>query len=171
MMYAQEQEILSIAIKMAQELQEFVGDAEQSGSTTPLPGTVALIEEWESAYQALNAGEVQSGVTHTGISNNELETDIQMLLESDHVDLPDLRALCSAITDTTKSLESLYALIEKHMMHKTNGSCHGLDILGNNRLLSMFFNSGTTMEFNGGIENVKRKVERILAGKEQAALF
>ena len=42
-------ELIEIAIKMAQELQDFVGDAQESGSD--LPGTKALIEEWETAYQ------------------------------------------------------------------------------------------------------------------------
>ena len=45
-------DLIEIAIKMAQELQDFVGEAEKSGSG--LPGTVALLEEWEVAYQKDN---------------------------------------------------------------------------------------------------------------------
>lgn len=42
-------ELLEIATRMAQELQDFIGDAEACGSS--LPGTKSLVDEWETAYQ------------------------------------------------------------------------------------------------------------------------
>lgn len=45
-------DLTEVAIKMAQELQDFIAEAEKAGSS--LPGTVALLEEWEIAYQKDN---------------------------------------------------------------------------------------------------------------------
>lgn len=44
-------EILEIATRMAQELQDIIDDAEDAGCDNPLPGTKALLDEWEAAYR------------------------------------------------------------------------------------------------------------------------
>ena len=46
-----EHELIEIACRMAQELQEFIGDAQESGCENALPGTQALVDEWESIYR------------------------------------------------------------------------------------------------------------------------
>lgn len=45
-----EGEFIDIGSRMAQELQEFIDEAERAGGDNPLPGTKALIEEWEAIY-------------------------------------------------------------------------------------------------------------------------
>lgn len=45
-----ESELIDIGSRIAQELQEFIDEAEQAGCSDPLPGTKALIDEWEDIY-------------------------------------------------------------------------------------------------------------------------
>ena len=49
--FVTEDEFIDIASRMAQELQEFIDDAEQAGCKNPLPNTKELINEWENIYQ------------------------------------------------------------------------------------------------------------------------
>lgn len=46
-------QIIEMATRMAQELQDFIADAEQAGSS--LPGTQALVDEWEELYKEITA--------------------------------------------------------------------------------------------------------------------
>lgn len=41
----------AMAIAMAQEIQEIIGDAEDAGCKNPLPASQALIDLWEALYQ------------------------------------------------------------------------------------------------------------------------
>lgn len=114
---------------------------------------------------------IQAGVP-AGITRNELTHDIEMLLNHSHTDLPELRAICNAVTKVDTEINGLYELIEKHLPHKTNGGCNGLGIPGKNRLLDMLFAiQDTSVEFQGGVDQVRRSCEKILHGKEQQVLF
>lgn len=46
------EELLDIATRMAQEITDFIDEAEQAGS--PLPGVKALIDEWEEIHAKHN---------------------------------------------------------------------------------------------------------------------
>lgn len=48
---ATKDELIDIASRMAQELQDFIDEAEQSGCENPFPGTRTLIDEWEAIYK------------------------------------------------------------------------------------------------------------------------
>ena len=45
---------IKFSIAMAQELQEIIGDATESGCINPLPATQALLDEWEAFYKEQN---------------------------------------------------------------------------------------------------------------------
>ena len=49
-----ESEFIDIGSRMAQDLQEFIDDAVKAGCKAPLPGTKALIDEWEAIYSRAN---------------------------------------------------------------------------------------------------------------------
>lgn len=107
-----------------------------------------------------------------GITIDNLQRDIDMLLSKGFVTIEELREVMLAINSVTVALERLEMLTEKHMPHKTAGHCNGLGIGGPNRLLSMLFDiQRTTIQFTGGISLVTKRVEKILAGKEQFGLF
>lgn len=44
-------ELLDIATRMAQELQDMIDEAERAGCKNPLAGTQALLDEWETAFK------------------------------------------------------------------------------------------------------------------------
>jgi hypothetical protein len=46
--------IIQYAIAMAQELEEIIGDATDAGCPNPMPGTQAIVNEWEAFYKANN---------------------------------------------------------------------------------------------------------------------
>lgn len=69
-----ESELIDIASRMAQELQEFIDEAD-AGCENPLPGTAALIEEWESVYRRTNFYaqinlDTESGAAHAHSSSD-----------------------------------------------------------------------------------------------------
>lgn len=114
---------------------------------------------------------IHAGVPE-GIRIDQLQRDIEMLISQGDVTVESLIETAKAIDSVTESLDGLYSLIEKHMPHKTAGHCDGLGVSGDNRLLSMLFAiQYTTIQFNGGIGQVNKRVKNILAGKEQFALF
>lgn len=49
-----QEELLDIGSRMAQELQEFIDDAENDGNKNPLPGVKQLVDEWEEIYSRAN---------------------------------------------------------------------------------------------------------------------
>ena len=59
-------EIVEVATRMAQELQDFIGEAELAGCHNPFPATVQLLDEWENVFQrATNlVGNDDGGVNH-----------------------------------------------------------------------------------------------------------
>ncbi len=63
-----QEEFIDIGSRMAQELQDFITDAEKAGCKNPLPGTKSLIDEWENIYSRANnwqqdiAGNSDSGI-------------------------------------------------------------------------------------------------------------
>lgn len=46
-----EHDFIDIGSRMAQELRDFVDEAEQAGNENALPGVKALINEWETIYR------------------------------------------------------------------------------------------------------------------------
>ena len=44
-------DFIDLGSRMSQELQEFVDEAVAAGGDNPLPGVVALIEEWDALVQ------------------------------------------------------------------------------------------------------------------------
>lgn len=46
-------EIIDIASRMGQELQDMIDEAEAAGCKNPLPGTKALLDEWEATYKKI----------------------------------------------------------------------------------------------------------------------
>ena len=112
-------------------------------------------------------GGVPAGITLEG-----LKADIEMLLEGENTDLPELRSICNAIESVNSELANLYGLIDKHLPYKTNGNCNDLSVVGKNRLLEMLFTiQDSQVSFSCGIEQVRRATEKILKGKEQTNLF
>lgn len=108
----------------------------------------------------------------SGIQLEPLIADIDMLLDGEHTNANELRAICTAIDSVNRELSVLYSLIEKHMPHRTSGSCNGLSVVGKNRLLGMLFTiQESSLSFGFGIKKVKAATERILQGKEQQSLF
>lgn len=113
---------------------------------------------------------IHGGIVYTGINVNELEDDIQMLLYKQAMSEADLVELCRRLEKTKLAVDDLYEHIERLLPHKTNGSSHGLGLLGQNRLLSMLFNiQYTKISFTGGIEIVRKRVLAILKRREKEA--
>ena len=71
MSHATQEEIIEIAAKMAQELQDIIGDAEKAGCQNPLPGVKALIDEWEDVFSRTQ-GSWMKKLAHTDNSNSNL---------------------------------------------------------------------------------------------------
>lgn len=44
-------DFIDLGSRMAQELQDFVGEAEAAGGENPLPGVTELINEWDALVQ------------------------------------------------------------------------------------------------------------------------
>lgn len=62
--------LIEIATHMAQELQEFVEEAEKAGCKNPLPGTQALIDEFNEEYKKSdNAWQNQLPTNNTQIAS------------------------------------------------------------------------------------------------------
>jgi len=47
-------DFLDIGARMAQDLQEYIDEAENAGCKNPFPGTSELIEEWEQLHKKSN---------------------------------------------------------------------------------------------------------------------
>lgn len=117
-------------------------------------------------------GKNLTGGIPAGITVDQLTADIEMLLKGEHTTAEELRLVCIAIENVTIALAELETLVGNHLPHKTRGSCNGLDILGKNSLLNMLFNiQSSAVSFTGGIDLVRKRVDKILKGKEQQLLF
>lgn len=45
------EELIDIACLLAQELEDFISEAESAGCDAPFPGTRALLDDWEAIYK------------------------------------------------------------------------------------------------------------------------
>lgn len=52
-------DFLDIGARMAQDLQEYIDEAENAGCKNPFPGTAALIDEWEKLHKKSNQSMAQ----------------------------------------------------------------------------------------------------------------
>jgi len=62
-------DLVEIAERMSQELQDFVDAANEAGS--PLEGTKALLDEWNEAFARFNALTWQSSIRDIPVSDEE----------------------------------------------------------------------------------------------------
>ena len=109
---------------------------------------------------------IRSGTT--GITEDNLTADIEMLIDQGHTTGPELRKMCNAIDELGQAIHKLDGTIEKHMPHRTSGGCNGLGVVGHNRLLTLFFSiQDSAIDFQSGTEIVLKRVDKILTGKEQ----
>ena len=70
-----ESELIDIASRMAQELQDFIDEAVDAGCENPFPGTAALIEEWETAYRRTQFYAQSALVTKSGAAHAHSSSD------------------------------------------------------------------------------------------------
>lgn len=118
---------------------------------------------------------MKDGCIHAGvpvpIKIDQLKADLDMLIDNGHLDIPTLIEWSNRIDAVTNELTALYELVEVHMPHKTNGASNDLKI-GRNSLLSMIFDIHSTQtQFIDGISKIKKRVVKILSGKEQMSLL
>ena len=113
---------------------------------------------------------IHGGIVYTGITIDELDADLNMLLSNRVMSEADLVELCYRLEKTKKAVSDLYDHIEHILPHKTKGQCHKLKVLGRNSLLTMLLRiNETRMSFNGGIDIVRKRVLAILKRREKEA--
>lgn len=117
-------------------------------------------------------GKRVTGGVPAGITVDQLTADVEMLLKNEHTTAEELRLICTAIENVKKALSELENLADAHLPRKTSGSCNGLSVVGKNSFLIMLFNiQDSAVSFTGGVDLVRKRVEKILKGKEQQMLF
>ena len=120
-------------------------------------------------YQAFTG--IKTGLTYHGIHGDIVTADVEMLLRTKQATVAELEAICDAIDGVTSALSVLERLTAKHMPAQTGGHCS--DLQGNwkdNSLLKMFFEiMDSSLVFDGGVQNVNRKIRRVL--KKQPKVF
>ena len=116
----------------------------------------------ERLYKAFIS--VNSGVTYHGVNGDIVTDDVNMLLKQKKATVAELTAICDAMDDVTVALSTLERLTAKHMPAQTGGHCSGLmGAWEDNSLLKMFFTiMDSSLEFDGGIQNVNRKIRKAI---------
>jgi hypothetical protein len=65
-------DLIQIATKMAQELQDIISDAENAGCKNPFPGTQLLVDEWEGIFMRTDSCWVKA-LVESGDEKQELK--------------------------------------------------------------------------------------------------
>jgi hypothetical protein len=108
---------------------------------------------------------ITGGVTHLGLTVDQIDQDISTLIDGKHLTEKELHAICSAIQETAANVDNLHHLIGDYLPKNNKGDLPA----ARGGLLTMLIDiQRTANAFNGGIDVVRKRIEANLRRRAKA---
>lgn len=108
---------------------------------------------------------ITGGVTHLGLTVDQIDQDISTLIDGKHLTEKELHAICGAIQETAANVDNLHHLIGDYLPKNNKGDLPA----ARGGLLTMLIDiQRTANAFNGGIDVVRKRIEANLRRRTKA---